>query len=176
MVRQRSEWGHRRRLCPHDVSVKGKNDSTIGILDCQAKIRLAANSGGHTVPCLLPCDFVEAAEFRHFLSKSPHVQLLSVEGGDGDFGIALLAVEHAELIEEVDFSPRSGFERVEPLQPGLEAKRVGLEGKWHPPAFWRDDLTYAVLGCFCADACDVCHGVQKLLRGGVVGRTFWQVE
>ena len=54
-----------------------------------------------------------------------------LEDWDCDVGIALLLVEHVELIEKVELCPRRRLEGVQTLQSRLEAEQLeqGLEHK-----------------------------------------------
>jgi hypothetical protein len=67
----------------------------------------------------------------YLFSQQPKIERLVVYRWDGNAGVALLFVELIQLFEKVDLGPRRSFDRVEALQPCLEAEGlwIGKQGK-----------------------------------------------
>ena len=58
----------------------------------------------------------------HFLPQQPEIERFVIDGGNGDARVALLLVEPVELLQKIHLRPGRRLDRVQPLQPRLEAE------------------------------------------------------
>jgi hypothetical protein len=95
---------------------------------------------GNLGPSIGGLDVLITAHLCHFLSQSPKIEWFPINKRDSDLAIALLQMEHGQLLEEVDFGPTRSLKRVESLQSSLESERGFVKRERHAPTFGRDDL------------------------------------
>lgn len=81
-------------------------------------------------------------------------------------------MKFVELFQIVQVGPRFALHAVEFLNPGLEAKDLGIKGKcWLPSSGWDDFADASLLGLG-SDAFDVFERLDKLLRRWIEARRF----